>query len=77
MNKNNKSQDKSNLKYQLNQHVSVNMGHNYCIVSCSKHRLPDLVDTIDKMISKRWQITSGLTSDDGLVFQTLTKSTNV
>ena len=48
MNKNNKSQDKSNLKYQLNQHVSVNMGHNYCIVSCSKHRLPDLVDTIDK-----------------------------
>ena len=53
------------------------MGHNYCIVSCSKHRLPELVDTIDKMISKRWQITSGLTSDDGLVFQTLTKPTNV
>ena len=52
------------------------MGHNYCIVSCSKHRLFDLADTIDKNDIKMANH-AGLTSDDGLVFQTLTKPTNV
>ena len=57
----------------LSQHVKVEMGSTYCIISCSKHRLPDLVNAIDDFVEKGWSITSGLTSDDGLVFQALTK----
>ena len=60
----------------LSQHVKVDMGSNYCIISCSKHRLPDLVNAIDDFVEKGWSITSGLTSDDGLVFQALTKISN-
>ena len=70
------SQNKSNNNYNYSQHVSINKGQNYCIVSCSKHRLPDLIDTLDEMIIKGWEILPGLTSDDGLVFQALKKSTN-
>ena len=72
--------DKKNLKnsdyFKLSQHVKVDMGSTYCIISCSKHRLPDLVKVIDDFVEKGWLITSGLTSDDGLVFQALTKISN-
>ena len=61
---------------ELSQHVKVDMGSTYCIISCSKHRLPDLVTAIDEFVEKGWSITSGLTSDDGLVFQALTKISN-
>lgn len=71
--KNDKSQDKLNPNNQFNQHVSINKGQNYCVVSCSKHRMPDFIDVIDEMTIKGWEITSGITSDDGLVFQTLIK----
>ena len=60
----------------LSQHVKVDIGSSYCIISCSKHRLPDLVNAIDDFVEKGWSITSGLTSDDGLVFQALTKTSN-
>ena len=60
----------------LRQHVKVDMGYTYCIISCAKHRLPDLVKVIDDFVEKGWLITSGLTSDDGLVFQALTKISN-
>ena len=72
--------DKKNPKnsdyFKLSQHVKVDMGSTYCIISCSKHRLPDLVTAIDEFVEKGWSITSGLTSDDGLVFQALTKISN-
>ena len=72
--------DKKNPKVfnyvKLSQHVKVDMGSTYCIISCSKHRLPDLVKVIDDFVEKGWLITSGLTSDDGLVFQALTKISN-
>ena len=72
--------DKKNPKVsnyiKLSQHVKVDMGSTYCIISCSKHRLPDLVNVIDDFVEKGWSITSGLTSDDGLVFQALTKISN-
>ena len=71
--KNDKSQDKLNPNNQFNQHVSITKGQNYCVVSCSKHRMPDFIDVIDEMTMKGWEITSGITSDDGLVFQTLIK----
>ena len=57
----------------LSQHVKVDMGSTYCIISCSKHRLPDLVSAVDNLVEKGWSITSGLTSDDGLVFQGMSK----
>ena len=62
--------------HKLSQHVKVDMGLTYCIISCSKHRLPDLVRVIDDFVEKGWSITSGLTSDDGLVFQALTMISN-
>ena len=74
MSKNNKNQNIINPTHNYSQHVSINKGQNYCIVSCSKHRLPDLIDTTDDMILKGWEILPGLTSDDGLVFQALKKS---
>ena len=57
----------------LSQHVKLDIGHNYCIISCSKHRLPDLVHAVDTLTSKDWIVTSGLTSDDGLVLQAMTR----
>ena len=76
MSKNNKSQNIINPRHNYSQHVSINKGQNYCIVSCSKHRLPDLIETLDEMITKGWEVLPGLTSDDGLVFQALKKITN-
>ena len=74
MSKNNKNQNITNPIHNYSQHVSINKGQNYCIVSCSKHRLPDLIDTLDEMITKEWEVLPGLTSDDGLVFQALKKT---
>ena len=74
--KNNINQNTIKPKHNYSQHVSVNKGQRYCIVSCSKHRLPDLIDTLDEMIMKGWEILPGLTSVDGLVFQALKKSIN-
>ena len=76
MSKNNINQNITNPKHNYSQHVSINKGQNYCIVSCSKHRLPDLIDTLDELIIKGWEILPGLTSDDGLVFQALKKFNN-
>ena len=76
MSNHSKNQDKSNSEDNYSQHVSITKGQNYCIISCSKHRLPDLIDTIDEMTIKGWEVLPGLTSDDGLVFQALEKSTN-
>ena len=73
MSKNNINQNITNPKHNYSQHVSINKGQNYCIVSCSKHRLPDLIDTLDEMMTKGWEVLPGLTSDDGLVFQALKK----
>ena len=74
MSKNNINQNITNPIHNYSQHVSINKGQNYCIVSCSKHRLPDLIDTLDEMIIKGWEVLPGLTSDDGLVFQALKKT---
>ena len=57
----------------LSQHVKIDMGHTFCIISCSKHRLPDLVSAVDDLVRKGWSLTTGLTSDDGLVFQAMSK----
>ena len=63
----------STNKVKLSQHVKIDMGSTFSIVSCSKHRLPDLVSAVDNLVEKGWSITSGLTSDDGLVFQGMSK----
>ena len=67
-----------NLQYvPLSQHVKIDMGQQYCIISCSKHRLSEMVDTIDSLRKKHWQVVPGLTSDDGLVFQAMSKSLTI
>ena len=65
------AQSSDNVK--LSQRVKVDIGSTYCIISCSKHSISDLVSVIDNLIQKGWSITPGLTSDDGLVFQAMTK----
>ena len=55
-------------------HVSVNMGTQYAVVSCTKHHLSDFVKVVDELSMKGWSITSGLTSEDGKVFQAMSKS---
>ena len=55
-------------------HVSVNMGTQYAVVSCTKHHLSDFVKVVDELSIKGWAITSGLTSEDGKVFQAMSKS---
>ncbi len=71
---NNVNSTNNGSSVELSQHVKVDIGSSYCIISCSKHRLPDFVDVVDNLIQKGWSVTSGITSDDGLVFQTLTKA---
>mgnify|MGYP001285515334 CR=1 FL=1 len=63
--------DSHSVKF--SQHVEIDMGSTFCIVSCSKHRLPNLISAVDNLVEKGWSITSGLTSDDGLVFQGMSK----
>ena len=55
-------------------HVSVNMGTQYAVVSCTKHHLSDFVKVVDELSIKGWVTTSGLTSEDGKVFQAMSKS---
>ena len=55
-------------------HVSVNMGAQYAVVSCTKHHLSDFVKVVDELSMNGWVITSGLTSEDGKVFQAMSKS---
>ena len=79
---NNNKVNKNLQRLVLSQHVKIDMGRAYCIISCSKHRLSDMVNTVDSLREKHWQVVPGLTSDDGLVFQamskplTLSKNTN-
>tara|TARA_Y100000768_G_scaffold357498_1_gene312605 strand:+ start:356 stop:625 length:270 start_codon:yes stop_codon:yes gene_type:complete len=65
----------NNIKIEKHgKHVSVNMGTHYAVVSCTKHQLSDFVKVIDDLSLKGWVITSGLTSEDGTVFQSMSKS---
>ena len=54
-------------------HVKINMGATYCIISCSIHKLSEFVKVVDSMCIDGWDATSGITSDDGMVFQSMTK----
>ena len=54
-------------------HVKINMGVTYCIISCSIHKLSEFVKVVDSMCIDGWDATSGITSDDGMVFQSMTK----
>ncbi len=54
-------------------HVKIIMGSTYCIISCSIHKLSEFVKIVDSMCSKGWDATSGITSDDGMVFQSMSK----
>ena len=35
-------------------HVSVNMGTQYAVVSCTKHHLSDFVKVVDELSMKGW-----------------------
>ena len=61
----------------LSQHVKIDMGKTYCVISCSKHRLSDMVNAVDSLQEKHWQVVPGLTSDDGLVFQAMSKTLTI
>ena len=71
------SNAKNSLKenqLKLSQHVKIDMGLKYCILSCSKHRLSDMVETVESLTGKGWKVVPGLTSDDGIVFQSMIKN---
>ena len=61
-------------QFKLSQHVKIDMGLKYCILSCSKHRLSDMVETVESLTGKGWKVVPGLTSDDGIVFQSMIKN---
>jgi len=56
------------------EHVQIEQGVRYAILSCSKHHLSSLVAAADKMLLSGWSISSGITSEDGKLFQALYKS---
>ena len=56
------------------EHVQIEQGIRYAILSCSKHHLSSLVTAADKMLLSGWSISSGITSEDGKLFQALYKS---
>ena len=56
------------------EHVQIEQGVRYAIISCSKHHLSSLVAAADKMLLSGWSISSGITSEDGKLFQPLYKS---
>ena len=56
------------------EHVQIEQGVRYAILSCSKHHLSSLVAATDKMLLSGWSISSGITSEDGKLFQALYKS---
>ena len=71
------SNAKNSLKenqFKLSQHVKIDMGLKYCILSCSKHRLSDMVEIVESLTGKGWKVVPGLTSDDGIVFQSMIKN---
>ena len=49
------------------------MGSNYCILSCSKHNLSEFVSAVDELYSKGWTTASGITSEDGKLFQSMSR----
>ena len=59
---------------QNGEHVQIEQGIRYAILSCSKHHLASLVTAADKMLLSGWSISSGITSEDGKLFQALYKS---
>ena len=61
-------------QFKFSQHVKIDMGLRYCIISCSKHRLSDMVETVESLTGKGWKVVPGLTSDDGIVFQSMIKN---
>ena len=56
------------------EHVIIEQGIRYAILSCSKHYLSSLVTEVDNMLSSGWSISSGITSEDGKLFQSLFKA---
>ena len=56
------------------EHVQIEQGVRYAILSCSKHHLSSLVAAADNMLLSGWSISSGITSEDGKLFQSLYKS---
>ena len=54
-------------------HVKISMGATYCIISCSIHKISEFVKVVDNMFLDGWDATSGITSEDGMVFQSMTK----
>ena len=59
---------------QQGEHVQIEQGVRYAILSCSKHHLSSLVAAADNMLLSGWSISSGITSEDGKLFQALYKS---
>ena len=58
----------------IGEYVEIDQGIRYAILSCSKHHLSSLVTAADKMLLSGWSISSGITSEDGKLFQALYKS---
>ena len=56
------------------EHVQIEQGARYAILSCSKHHLSSLVIAVDNMLSSGWSVSSGITSEDGKLFQALYKA---
>jgi len=56
------------------EHVEIEQGVRYAILSCSKHHLSSLVTEVDNMLLSGWSISSGITSEDGKLFQSLFKA---
>ena len=56
------------------EHVQIEQGVRYAILSCSKHHLSSLVIAVDKMLLAGWSVSSGITSEDGKLFQALYNS---
>ena len=59
------------------EHVEIEQGIRYAILSCSKHHLSSLVIEVDKMLLAGWNISSGITSEDGKLFQALYNSPSI
>jgi len=57
----------------LGSYVEAYIGTSYCVLSCSKHNLSELVSAIDDLYSKGWTAMSGITSEDGKIFQSMSK----
>ena len=58
----------------IGEYVEINQGIRYAILSCSKHHLSSLVTAVDKMLLAGWSVSSGITSEDGKLFQALYNS---